>query len=80
VLKQKMKTKDAQNLHMTEEYLQGSVDWLVKDPEVWDWIYGWWASPKFKVISNMNRQNRKSKSGMHRYRADGHVRKTHRMV
>jgi hypothetical protein len=29
-----MKTKDAQNLHMTEEYLQGSVDWLVKDPEV----------------------------------------------
>jgi hypothetical protein len=34
VVKQKMKTKDAQNLHMTkEEYLEGSVDWLVKDPK-----------------------------------------------
>jgi hypothetical protein len=31
VLKQQMKTKDVQNLHMTKEYLQGSVDWLVKD-------------------------------------------------
>jgi hypothetical protein len=41
-----MKTKDVQNLHMIkEEYLQGSVDWLVKDPDAWDWICGWWASP-----------------------------------
>jgi hypothetical protein len=42
---------------------------------MWDWICGWWASPEFKGVSDRNRQNRKSKPGLHRYGADGHVRK-----
>jgi hypothetical protein len=81
MVKQKMNTKYAQNLHMTkEEYLQVSVDWLVKDPKAWDWICRWWASLEFKAISDTNHQNWKSKLGLHRYRADGHVRKTRRMI
>jgi len=81
VLKQPMTTKQAQDFHLTkEEYLQGKVDWLVKDPEAWDWLCGWWASPEFRAVSDRNRRNRKSKPGLHRYGADGHIRKTQRMV
>ena len=81
VLKQPMKNKIAQDIHLTkEEYLKGSVDWLVKDGEAWDWLCGYWASDEFKAISDRNRQNRRSKPGLHRYGADGHVRKSQRMV
>ena len=76
-----MTIKQAQDFHLTkEEYLQGKVDWLVKDPEAWNWLCGWWASPEFRAVSDRNRRNRKSRPGLHRYSADGHVRKTQRMV
>jgi hypothetical protein len=76
-----MDTKATQGLHLTkEEYLQGKVDWLVMDPAAFDWMCGWRASPEFQAISDQNRANRRSKQGLHRYSADGHVKKTQRMV
>jgi hypothetical protein len=30
------------------------VDWLVKDPEAWDWLYGLWAYEDFRVIAEQN--------------------------
>lgn len=41
VLEQEMSNKIAQDLHLTkEEYLQGKMDWLVKDLEACDWLCG----------------------------------------
>jgi SpoVK/Ycf46/Vps4 family AAA+-type ATPase len=76
VLKQGMDTKDAHGLHLTKEYLQGKVDRLLKDPLAFEWMCGWWVSPEFQAISDQNRVNRRSKQGLHRYGADGHVKKT----
>jgi hypothetical protein len=46
----------AHGIYLTkEQHLQGSVDWLVKDPETWDWLCGWWASTEFRVILERNR-------------------------
>jgi hypothetical protein len=63
-----------------EQHLQGKVDWLVKDPEAWDMMCEWWVSMEFKTISEQNRHNQQSKASVHHYRADGHVRKTQRLV
>jgi hypothetical protein len=53
MLKQGMDTKAAQGLQLTkEEYLQGKVDWLVKDPAAIAWMCGWWVSLVFRAISN----------------------------
>jgi hypothetical protein len=52
------------------------VNWLVKDLEAWDWLYGWWASDQFRVVSERNRQNWLRKESVHRYGVDGHVCKT----
>jgi hypothetical protein len=40
----------------------------------------WWVSMEFKTISEQNRHNQQSKASVHHYRADGHVRKTQRLV
>jgi hypothetical protein len=81
VLKQEMKPTLAHGIYLTkEQHLQGSVDWLVKDPKAWDWLCGWWASVEFRAISERNRQNQLSKASVHHYGADDHVRKTQRMV
>jgi hypothetical protein len=81
VLKQEMKPTLAHGIYLTkEQHIQGSVDCLVKDPEAWDWMCGWWASAEFRVISEWYRQNRLSKALVHHYGADSHVRKTQRMV
>jgi hypothetical protein len=40
-----------------DQHLQGMVDWLVKHPEAWDWLYDWWASDQFRAMSKQNRQN-----------------------
>jgi hypothetical protein len=39
VLKQEMKPTLEHVIYLTkEQHLQGLVDWLVKDPEAWDWL------------------------------------------
>jgi hypothetical protein len=63
-----------------EEYVQGTVDWLVKDAEAWDSLCEHWASPVFRAKSERARQNRLSKRSVHHYGVDGHVRKVQRMV
>jgi hypothetical protein len=81
VLKRQMKPKLAHGIFLTkQEHLQGPVDWLVKDPEAWDWLCEWWSSEEFKRISEQNAQNRLSKPSIHHYGADGHIRKAQRMV
>jgi hypothetical protein len=75
-----MKPTQVHGIYLTkEQHLQG-VDWLVKDPEAWDWLYGYWASNEFRVVSEQNRLNRQSRPLVHRYGADGHVCKMLRMV
>jgi hypothetical protein len=81
VLRQPMTNKQAATIHLSkEEYLKSYVDWLCKDDEAWKWLCEYWASEEFKDISNRNRENRKSKLGLHHYGADGHVGKSQRMV
>jgi hypothetical protein len=81
VLKRPIKPYQAYDTYLTkEQQLQGKVDWLVKDPEAWDVMCEWWTSEEFKVISMRNRQNQQSKPSVHHYGADGHVRKTQRVV
>jgi hypothetical protein len=53
----------------------GEVYWLVKSPEAWNWLCGYWALDEFRAVSEQNRVNRQSKPSMHRYDANGHVRK-----
>jgi hypothetical protein len=56
VLKQEMKPTLVHGIYLTkEQHLQGPVDWLVKNPEAWDWLCRWWASVKFRAISERNR-------------------------
>jgi hypothetical protein len=52
VLKREMKPTQVHGIYLAkDQHLQGSIDWLVKDPEVWDWLYGWWASDQFRAVS-----------------------------
>jgi hypothetical protein len=81
MLKQLIKLYQAHDIYLTKEkQLQGKVDWLVKDPEAWNAMCEWWTSEEFNAISLRNRQNRRSKPSVHHYGADGHVRKTQRLV
>jgi hypothetical protein len=50
------------------------------DPKAWDWLCGYCASDKFKVVSEQNRDNWQSEPSVHHYGADGHVYKTQMMV
>jgi hypothetical protein len=78
ILKQEMKPTLAHGIYLTkEQHLQGPVDWLVKDPEAWDWLCRWWAFMEFRAISE---QNRLSKASVHHYGVDGHICKTQRLV
>jgi hypothetical protein len=50
VLKQPLNTRQVKPLNLylqKEEYVQGTVDWLVKDMEAWDFLCEHWASPAF---------------------------------
>jgi hypothetical protein len=83
VLNQPMNTRQVKALNLylqKEENIQGTVDWLVKDAEVWDSLCEHWASPAFVAKSERNRQNQLSKRSVHHYGADGHVRKVQKMV
>jgi hypothetical protein len=58
VLKQEMKPTQVKGIYLTkDQHLHESVDWLVKGTEAWEWLCGWWASDKFRVMSEWNRQN-----------------------
>jgi hypothetical protein len=78
VLKQSMNTRQAKALNLylqKEEYVQGTVDWLVKYAEAWDSLCEHWESPAFIAKSERARQNLLSKRSVHHYGADGHVQK-----
>ncbi|WVZ54387.1 hypothetical protein U9M48_005193 [Paspalum notatum var. saurae] len=62
-----------------EELIQGDVDWIMKDPEVWRWIYHNWAGSDFQGASDRNRGNRTSKPRMQRFGADGFIGKEQHM-
>jgi hypothetical protein len=54
VLTQPMKARQAKALNLylqKEEYVQGTVDWLVKDAEAWDSLCEHWASLVFVAKS-----------------------------
>jgi hypothetical protein len=83
ILKQPMNSRQvkASNLYLQkDEYLQGDVDWLIKDVEAWDSLCEYWASPTFIAKSKKPRQNWLSKRSVHHYGADGHVQKVQRTV
>jgi hypothetical protein len=74
-------TKIMKDFHLEkEQYLQGKVDWLVKDAKAWDSLCEWWASPDFRARSDRDRMNRISKRVVHHYSANGHIRKVQRTV
>jgi hypothetical protein len=78
VLKQPMNTRQAKALNLylqKEEYVQGTVDWLVKDVEACHSLCEQWVSPVFVAKSERPQQNRLNKRSVHHYGADGHVRK-----
>jgi hypothetical protein len=78
VLNHPMNTRQAKALNLylqKEEYVQGIVDWLVKDTEAWDSLCEHWASPTFVAKFERARQNWLSKRSVHHYGADGHVQK-----
>jgi hypothetical protein len=59
-----MNTRQVKDLNLylqKEEYVQGTVDWLVKDAEAWDSLCEHWASPTFVAKSERARQNQLSK-------------------
>jgi hypothetical protein len=83
ILKQPMNSRQvkASNLYLKkDEYLQGDVDWLIKDAEAWDSLCEYWVSPIFVAMFERARQNRLSKRSMHHYGADGHIRKVQRTI
>ncbi|WVZ99378.1 hypothetical protein U9M48_044697 [Paspalum notatum var. saurae] len=68
------RTPDVKQMHLTaEEFVQGGVDWIMKDPEAWKWICERWASADFQKTSNRNRGNRVRNPGKQKFGADGFV-------
>jgi hypothetical protein len=54
-MKQSIKPHQTEDIYLTkEQHLQGKVAWLIKDPEAWDAMCGWWSSPEFRTISEQN--------------------------
>jgi hypothetical protein len=73
-LKQRMKPTQVKQIYLTkDQHISGTIDWLVKNPEDWDWLCGWWVSDQFRVVSE---RNRLSKESVHHYSMDEHVCKT----
>jgi hypothetical protein len=56
VLNQQMKPTQVHGIYLTKyQHLLRTVNWLVKNPDAWDWWCGWWASEDFRVISKCYR-------------------------
>lgn len=71
----------ANAIYLTEEeYLQSTVEWIVKDMEAWRWLAKKWASPEWIAESSKHRSNRGSDGPGHTYGADGHFGTARRMV
>jgi hypothetical protein len=69
-----MKPTQTHGIYLTkDQHLLHTVDWLVKEPDAWDWLCSWWAFEEFKCISE---QNWLCKPSIHHYGAGRHVRKT----
>jgi hypothetical protein len=75
-----MPTPSPQDLSNQGVAPSGGIDWLVKDQEAYDWLYSYWASDEFKVMSEQNQLNRQSKPSVHHYSVDGHIHETQRMI
>jgi hypothetical protein len=55
VLKWEMKPTQVHGIYFTkDQHLQRLVDWLVKDPEAWNWLCGYWESDQFRTMSERN--------------------------
>jgi hypothetical protein len=59
--------------------VQVVIPWFWNRREVYQEFYKYWSSPEFKMKSEKNRQNHE-KAPNHRHGADGHIRKSQRMV
>jgi hypothetical protein len=69
-----MKPMQAHGIYLTKgQHLLQMIDWLVKDPEAWDWLCDWWVFENFRVVSERNRQNRLSKPPVHHCGADRYI-------
>ncbi|WVZ54194.1 hypothetical protein U9M48_005031 [Paspalum notatum var. saurae] len=72
--------RGASQIYLTEqEYLQVSVDWIVKDVEAWRWLAKKWSTPEWIATSKLHRENRGTGGPGHRYKADGHYNLARRM-
>ncbi|WVZ66989.1 hypothetical protein U9M48_016136 [Paspalum notatum var. saurae] len=72
--------RGASQIYLTEqEYLQVSVDWIVKDVEAWRWLAKKWSTPEWIATSKLHRENRGTGGPGHRYGADGHYNLARRM-
>jgi hypothetical protein len=59
MLKEEMKPSQVYMVYLTkEQHLQGGVNRLVKSPEAWNWLCGYWVSDEFRAVSEQNRVNR----------------------
>ena len=75
------RAQGASQIYLTEqEYLQVTVDWLVKDMEAWRWLAKKWSSPEWIATSKLHRENRGTGGPGHRCGADGHYNLAKRMV
>ncbi|WVZ76228.1 hypothetical protein U9M48_024217 [Paspalum notatum var. saurae] len=73
------KEKGASQIYLTEQqYLQVSIDWIVKDVEAWRWLAKKWSTPEWIASSKLHRENRGNALG-HRFGADGHYNLAKRM-
>ncbi|WVZ97106.1 hypothetical protein U9M48_042663 [Paspalum notatum var. saurae] len=74
------KEKGANQIYLTEQqYLQVSVDWIVKDVEAWRWLAKKWSTPEWIASSKSHRENRGKAGPGHRFGADGHYSLARRM-
>ncbi|WVZ58517.1 hypothetical protein U9M48_008788 [Paspalum notatum var. saurae] len=74
------KEKGASQIYVTEQqYLQISVDWIVKDVKAWRWLAKKWSTPEWIASSKSHRENRGKAGPGHRFGADGHYSLARRM-
>ncbi|WVZ70732.1 hypothetical protein U9M48_019375 [Paspalum notatum var. saurae] len=67
------KEQGASQIYLTEQqYLQVSVDWIVKDVEAWRWLAKKWSTPEWIASSKLHRENRGKTGPEHRFKTDGH--------
>ncbi|WVZ51715.1 hypothetical protein U9M48_002830 [Paspalum notatum var. saurae] len=74
------KEKEASQIYLTEQqYLQVSVDWIVKDVEAWRRLAKKWSTPEWNASSKSHRENRGKAGPGHRFGVDRHCSLARRM-